>query len=195
MTNGLRQRAKAALPPSALALARSLRRTLTARLPQPVIAVDAHRRTHKVFPRLVAPRTFNEKILHRKLFDRRPLLSTLADKLAARAYVAERLDPDILPRLYTVTTDPTSLPFSALPDRFVVKPTHGSGWVWIVRDKATVDRAALIDTCRQWLATSYYDRTGEWIYKNVPPRILIEELIEDGSGIAPTDYKLFTFDG
>ena len=76
-----------------------------------------------------------------------------------------------------------------------MKPTHGSGWVRIVRDRSTVDRGQLVDTCRGWLATNYYDHTGDWIYKDIPPRILVEELIDDGSGRTPADYKLFTFDG
>ena len=193
--SGLRQWAKDALPPFALDFTRSLRRTLGARVPRPVVAIDAHRRTHGASPRLIAPRTFNEKLLHRKLFDRRPLLATLADKFAVRSYVEARLGPGVLPQLIACVADPAALPFDRLPSEFVVKPSHGSGWVRIVRDPSTLDRTEFIDLCRRWLATNYYDRTGDRIYRNIPPRILVEELIDDGSGSCPTDYKLFTFDG
>lgn len=37
------------------------------------------------------PRTFNEKIIHRILFDRNPLYSHLADKLKARIYITHKL--------------------------------------------------------------------------------------------------------
>ena len=90
----------------------------------------------RVFPRIIQPITFNEKVLHRILFDRRALLTQLADKAAVRSYVEERLGPEILPKLYYLTSRPDTIPFDELPDRFVVKPTHGSGWVQLVTDKS-----------------------------------------------------------
>jgi hypothetical protein len=62
-------------------------------------------------------------------------------------------------------------------------------------DKGSLNRAALIARCRDWLGMNYYWCNLEWGYKNVTPRILVEELIDDGSGGAPRDYKFFVFDG
>jgi hypothetical protein len=141
------------------------------------------------------PVTFNQKVLYRRIFDRRAALTQVADKAAVRSYVQARLGPRILPQLYWLTTRPDTIPFDELPDRFVVKPTHGSGWVQLVTDKVVLDRNALIETCRGWLSTSFYKETLEWVYKDIEPRILVEEFIDDGSGTAPNDYKLFVFDG
>lgn len=154
-----------------------------------------HWKNHGVFPNIIYPVTFSEKVLYRRLFDRRPLLSQLADKAAVRSYVQSRLGPEILPKLYYLTTRPDTIPFDQLPNTFVVKPTHGSSWVQIVTDKSALDRAALIETCRGWLKRSYYEETREWVYKNIMPQIIVEELVDDGSGTAPHDYKLFVFDG
>jgi hypothetical protein len=74
--------------------------------------------------------------------------------------------------------------------RQLVRPHHGSGWVRIVKDKAKLDRQELIRECNDWLGQSYYQLTGEWQYRNIKPRILIEEFIDDGSGNAAVDYKL-----
>jgi hypothetical protein len=84
------------------------------------------------------------------------------------------------------TSRPTPTPFrsTSFPDRFVVKPTHGSGWVQIVTDKSSLDRATLIETCRGWLRQSYYEATREWVYKNIEPRIIVEQFIDDG-GVNP----------
>jgi hypothetical protein len=147
------------------------------------------------FPNFLWPQTFNEKVLHRIIFDRRPLLTQLADKFAVRSYVESRLGPQILPELYYVTTDPATIPFDQLPGRFVVKPTHGSGWVQIVMDKASLDRSALIENCRGWLRQNFYEVTREWAYKRIKPRIIAEQFIDDGSGGVPRDYKLFVFGG
>jgi hypothetical protein len=106
------------------------------------------------------------------LFDRRAVLTQIADKAAVRSYVESRLGPQVLPKLYYLMTRPNTIPFDQLPDRFVVKPTHGSGWVQIVTDKSELDRAALIETCTGWLNQNYYEITREWVYKNIEPRIV-----------------------
>jgi hypothetical protein len=160
-----------------------------------IFAINTHRRIHGEFPRILRPRTFNEKILRRKVFDRRAILTTFVDKLAVRDYVANRVGERMLPQLYCVTADPHSIDFSSLPQRFVVKAAHGSGWVRIVLDKSAVDCQDLVTTCQQWLSANYYDVLRERQYRNVPPRILIEEFLDDGSGNSPCDYKLFVFGG
>jgi hypothetical protein len=173
----------------------SIKKRIKKILPHWVILIREHRKTHGVFPNIIRPVTFNEKILCRNLFDRRPVLTQIADKAAVRTYVESRLGKWILPELYHLTTQPESIPFDTLPDRFVVKPTHGSGWYRLVTDKSALDRAALIEACSGWLKRNYHKETGEIAYKHIVPRILVEEFIDDGSGTAPIDYKLFVFGG
>lgn len=172
-----------------------LRRMIRRFVPDFMTAIRTHYKHQGALPRLYNPQTFNEKLCYRKIFDRREILTVFADKYAARDFVAGKLGPEILPKLLHVTQDPRDIPFDALPDRFVVKPTHGSGWVGLVRDKATLDRQALIAQCDDWLSRSYYELTRERQYKHVTPRILVEEFIDDGSGTAPIDYKLMVFHG
>ena len=163
--------------------------------PDWAVQVWKWRSAHGVFPRIFRPVTFSEKILRRNLFERRREFTQIADKAAVRSYVEQRLGSGILPKLYHLTDRADTIPFDELPDRFVVKPTHGSGWVWLVADKSTVDRAALVAACADWLKRSYYKESREVVYKHVEPRILIEEFIDDGGGATPNDYKLFVFGG
>jgi TupA-like ATPgrasp len=114
---------------------RWIKRYIKKIVPDWLIAIRHHRRKHGQFPRLLRPQTFNEKVLHRMLFDRRPILSQVADKAGVRAFVEERLGRSLLPECYHLTADVETIPFDELPDSFVVKPTHGSGWVEIVTDK------------------------------------------------------------
>jgi TupA-like ATPgrasp len=174
---------------------RCVKRNLRKILPDWFIAIRRHRKKHGRFPRLIRPQTFNEKVLHRMLFDRRPILTQVADKAGVRAFVEERLGRYFLPECYHLTADPETIPFDELPDKFVVKPTHGSSWVEIVTDKATLDRSALKEICRGWLRQSFYEITREWVYKDIQPRIIVEQFIDDATGNAPDDYKLFVFDG
>lgn len=164
-------------------------------LPDWFILISRHRIIHGEFPNLISPATFNEKLVYRILFDRRAVLTQIADKAAVRSYVESRLGPQILSKLYYLTTRPDTIPFDQLPDKFVVKPTHGSGSVQVVTDKSALDRAALIKTCTGWLNHNYYEDGREWVYKNIKPRIMVEEFIDDGTGAAPNDYKLFVFGG
>jgi hypothetical protein len=177
------------------ALIPSIRRKIRKRLPDWYRQIRAYRKAHGVYPRVVNPVTFNEKILHRNLFDHRPLLKQMADKAAVRGYVESLLGPEILPKLYHLTAVPDTIPFDDLPDRFAVKATHGSGWVRLVTDKSRLDRAMLTRTCFDWLRRNYAEETLEVVYRDIEPRIIVEEFIDDGSGAAPNDYKLFVFDG
>jgi len=159
------------------------------------VAMKMHKAVYGRFPHLIRPRTFNEWIARRKALDRRALLGRFADKYAVRDYVAERVGPHVLSQLYWVTGEPGDIPFDRLPRRFVVKPTHGSGWISLVRDKSQLDRAELVGKCRTWLATDFYKLRREWPYKKIVPRILVEEFIDDGSGDVPKDYKFYVFGG
>ncbi len=158
-------------------------------------AIKKYRYTFGRYPNVLAPRTFNEKIQARKIFDRRRIFSVWADKALARSFVGDRLGHSLLPRLYWLTADPGNIPFDLLPRRYVVKATHGSGWVWVVKDGATVDRDALVATCRDWLRTNYYDLNQEPLYRKVTPRIIIEEFLDNGQGEVPDDFKFYVFGG
>lgn len=178
---------------------KSLIASAVRRLPDPIstglLVMRDYRRRFGRYPDIFSPQTFNEKIQARKLFDRRTQLSTWADKYAVRDYVARRIGAGALPELYHVTSSPSDIPFEKLPAKYVVNPTHGSGWVQIIRDGTSVNKPRLMECCRRWLATNYFKSTREWAYKNIPPRIIIEEFLDDGTGVAPADFKLFVFGG
>jgi hypothetical protein len=116
-----------------------------------------------------------------------------SDKYAVRGYVREKLGLDLFPRIYHLTQDPSSIPFDALPERFVVKPTHGSGWIQLVTDRSKLDREGLIARCREWLAQDYSQLYNEWFYKDIPRRIIVEEFLDAGGGFPPSDIKLLVF--
>ncbi|MDQ2931277.1 MAG: hypothetical protein M3Y05_10735 [Gemmatimonadota bacterium] len=161
-----------------------------------MLAARIARRYYRAYgrlPRLFPPRSYSEKIQHRKLFDRRPYLSETADKFAVRAYAERILGEDLAPRIHYRTTDPSSIPFDDLPKRFVVKATHGSGWQRIVSDRDALDRDALIATCAQWLISDYSWQYEEPFYSNIPPQIIVEEFLDDGTGRSPSDIKLLVF--
>jgi hypothetical protein len=163
------------------------------------------------------PQTFNEKVRYKMLRDHRPLVVTFADKAAVRAFVAETVGAEYLPRAYAVLEDAAQLTDLDLPEEYVVKPTHGSGAVVVVSTQAPADArltepgdpwkycrvrpeafapADLVRLGAEWLADSFGGGPNqEWAYSRIPRRILVEELLSAADGNVPDDYKFFVFHG
>jgi hypothetical protein len=134
--------------------------------------------------------------------------------------VESKVGSGVLPDVYAVTGAPETLVRAELPREFVVKPTHGSGACVVVADFAPSEGVLpepiagwvqsmvrpnqlswdrLVELCQHWISRRFswnqWSYTwDEWCYRDVPRRILIEELLDDG-GRVPFDYKLFVFDG
>lgn len=144
---------------------------------------------------LMHPRTFNEKLQWLKLHDRNPLYTTLVDKYAVRRYIADKLGEDYLVPLVGGPWDHVEdIDFDALPRQFVLKCTHDSGGVIVVKDKQQLNRAETIAKLRKRLKRNYYYGNREWPYKDVKPRIIAEKYLEDESGEL-RDFKYYCFKG
>ena len=85
------------------------------------------------------PRTFNEKIQWLKLYDSTPIKTLLADKYAVRGWIKEKIGAKYLVPLLGVWDSFDDINFNTLPERFVLKCNHGSGYNIIVKDKSKLD--------------------------------------------------------
>ena len=146
-------------------------------------------------PNLQHPRSFNEKIGWRILHDRNPLIPLTIDKIGARDWVSARVGPDILIPLLGTWKRAEDIDWETLPQRFVLKASHGWSMNLLVHDKRTIDREAAMATASGWLGRSHYASTDEWGYRDVPPRLLAEEMLLDAGGCIPDDLKFHVFDG
>ena len=144
---------------------------------------------------LTHPRTLNEKLQWLKLHDRKPEYTTMVDKYAAKAWIAERIGGEYIIPTLGVWDHFDDIDFDALPDRFILKCTHDSGSVIRVKDKARLDRPAARKKLEKALRRNWFYVAREWAYKDVPPRIIAEEYLVDESGTELKDYKLFCFNG
>lgn len=141
------------------------------------------------------PVTMTEKLQWMKLYDRDERYVMLSDKLAVRAYVAERIGEEHLVPLLGSYERAEDVDFSALPERFALKCTHDSGGVRVCSDKDSFDQAGAVRFLNAHLQKNYYYTGREWWYRYVPPRVMAEAFIGDGNGRLPDDYKFFCFDG
>jgi len=182
------------------ALERLLRLAASAASPlRPICdALLVQRRTYRAIgykPNLRNPRTFNEKIAWRMLYDRNPLIPLTMDKVSVRNYVAAKVGSDVLVPLIGVYERSADIPWEELPNQFALKASHGSAMNLLVRDKKKIDRAAVLREADVWLKTNYYEHNREWGYRDIHPRLIIEELLLDENGEIPVDFKFHVFGG
>jgi hypothetical protein len=140
------------------------------------------------------PKTFNEKINWLKLYDRRPVLTVMADKVAVRDFVRERGFGDTLLKLYGVWDRPEDVPVEDLPETFALKAAYGWKMNWLRRPGDPLRANDIRREMRRWARTDHSLRRGEWQYRDVPRRILAEHLLPIGGG-EPREYKFFCFGG
>lgn len=169
------------------------------------------------------PDTIDKKIRYKMSYDRRDFLSVFADKIAVRNYVAKCIGKEYLTSVYAILEPNSVDDFNpdTLPKSFVIKANHSSGGVIIVSEHA--DRHAILpkieaqkvgfdrflihsdnadwilirQILKKWFNLSYYYTPGfypEWAYKNIKPRVIIEEYLGHQSEVL-NDYRFFTFNG
>lgn len=141
------------------------------------------------------PKAFTEKINWLKLYYRPDILTKLADKYEVRGYVRERVGAGYLIPLIAVFNEVEEINFSNLPEQYILKATHGSGWNIICRDKGSFDVKSAIRFLKLFLTTNYYQINRSWEYKNIKPRIVCEQFLVTGEGEGLDDYKIHCFQG
>jgi hypothetical protein len=161
-------------------------------LPDRLFLSLIHRRRVGRFPRFIRPQTFNEYVVGRCL-EPDSRYAALTDKLTVRPFVAERIGAQHLIPLLAAPESFTRTVFDELPKSFVMKANHGSGFVKVVHDKATVTFEELSQLANQWISTDFYKIARERHYRDIQPKIFFEELLLDDRGIVPADFKLHIF--
>lgn len=141
------------------------------------------------------PETFNEKIQWLKLYDSTPIKTQLTDKYLVRDYVKEKIGDEYLVPLLGVWDKFDDIDFDKLPDKFVLKCNHGSGWNLIVTDKNSIDKAEAKKKFDMWMNKNYMYQFGlEFHYKNIVPKIIAEEYLENDNNDL-YDYKVWCDNG
>jgi len=151
------------------------------------------------------PQTFTEKLQWLKLYDRKPIYTTMVDKCGLKEYAAKVIGKEHIIETYGVWDSFDEIDFDSLPNKFVLKTTHDSGGVVLCRDKSTMFFASKVkedigiegvrNILEGSLKNNYFYSSREWPYKNVKPRIIAERFLEEDSGVEAIDYKVMCFNG
>lgn len=163
------------------------------------------------------PVTYSEKLRYRMAWDTNPLLTTFANKIAVRDYVATVAGSQFLTHVYAICSRADEVKWTELPREYVCKVNHGSGGVIVVTEAAdrsvqlpratsslgwarfaihpdNADPIRLEALLSYWLGLNYYWQPGSGVveraYRDVKRGILVEELLPGEAGGPPDDYKL-----
>ena len=141
------------------------------------------------------PITFNEKLQWLKVYDRKNYYTNLVDKANVKKIISKMIGNKYIIPTIGVYDNFEDIDFSVLPNQFVIKCTHDSGGLMICKDKNKFDYKKCKKKIKKSLKTNYYYAWREWPYKNVKPRIIIEEYMDDGINSQLNDYKMMCFNG
>ena len=142
---------------------------------------------------LKKPQTYNEKIQWIKLYDKNPIMSKCVDKFTVRSYISKIGCEEILNTLLWEGFNPKDIPFATLPNKFVIKVTHGSTFNIICTDKSKLNILETQKKLQKWLKAKFIPCYGEWFYGLEKPRIIVEKFLEADGELK--DFKVFCFDG
>jgi hypothetical protein len=143
------------------------------------------------------PLTFSEKCQWLKLYDHKPIYHQMVDKYDAKQLVASMIGEEYVIPTYGVWESVDDIDWNSLPDRFIIKPTHlgGGAGVIVCKDKTILDIENAKKELSETLKLNLFPKYREWGYKNMKPRIIAEQLLEDHTCAYLRDYKFYCFNG
>lgn len=143
------------------------------------------------------PLTHNERIIDKMLYDRDPLIPITSDKVRVREFVRQRLGntlaDQILIPVYHISKTGRDIPLGQWDHEIFLKANHGSSFNKLIQPGE--DPKVVSQLATQWLNTSYGQALHEWAYRDIPRRILCEQVLRDSQGQIPMDIKLYCYQG
>lgn len=147
------------------------------------------------------PTTFCEKLQWLKLYNRKPEYTQMVDKYWVKKYVASKIGKQYIIPTLGVWDRPDDIDWNILPNKFVLKTTHGGGGngVIICEDKEHFNKMNAVKALKKALSIDLYKKYREWPYKNVCKRVIAEAYIGEKNDELKNhdlnDYKFFCFNG
>ena len=144
------------------------------------------------------PKSLAEKLEWLKLNYHDELYFEIVDKVEVRNYVKRTMDGDcgILNEIFALYDSVEDIETSKLPDKFVLKPSHWSGNIFIISADNPLS-SQITSTLSYCLARRYGNlrSTAEWPYWSHHPRKVIAEKYLEDQYSQLVDYKWFCFHG
>ena len=123
-------------------------------------------------------------------------MTKCADKVLVRDYVRDAIGEQYLIPILGTFNSADEIDPNKLPDQFVLKVNWGSGQNIICKSRASFDWENAKRKLQQWMnpKSNHYFDFFEWCYKDIQPKIIAEQYIEQLDGYL-VDYKFHVFNG
>ena len=135
--------------------------------------------------------TFEDKLNWLVIHDTNVLKGNCADKILLHRYSKRKLGKDICNKILKVYHSEKEIDINQLPNKFVLKTNHGSGFNIIVEDKKKFNLTLAKKTLRKWMKINYGKGGAEYHYSYINRKIFAEEYI----GKNLKNYKFFCYNG
>ena len=135
--------------------------------------------------------TFGDKISWLLIYDTTKLKGKCADKILLHQISKRILKKDICNKILKIYDNPDQINIDELPEKFVLKTNHGSGYNIIVGNRTEFDIEKAKETLSKWLKIDYGYNNREFQYSFIKRKVFAEEYIGENL----INYKFFCYHG
>ena len=135
--------------------------------------------------------TFQDKLNWLLIHDTNKLKGRCSDKILLHYYSRQKIGKDICNKILKIYHSEKEININELPDQFVLKENHGSGFNIIVEDKNEFDLSKAKIILKKWIKIDYGVKLAEFHYSFINKKIFVEEFI----GKTLKNYKFLCYNG
>ena len=135
--------------------------------------------------------TFKDKINWLLIHDTNKLKTKCADKILVHEYTKKKLGKDICNKIFKIYSNEEEININELPEKFVLKTNHGSGYNIIVDNKENFNIKDAKEKIKKWMTIDYGKKCREFHYSFIKRKIFSEEYI--GKNIK--NFKFLCYNG
>ena len=158
-------------------------------------ALYDYRRSRGVYPNLLRPTSFDEKLFKSKFLTEIKVPES-GNKLLTSRFIPEALKTSISVAKIIWHSPIAKLPRNTAitPGGYFLKANHGAGMFKKIRYPLGEDEFICLEkTCENWLQSKFGLHDGEWWYHTFQKEILIEEQV--GTENNSISWQFYAFDG
>lgn len=133
----------------------------------------------------------NEKMMWMTRFWQHPLKTKCADKYKVREYVKQCGLEHLLIPLINVYSSVDEISANDLPQKFVLKCNHASGYNIICANKNHFDFNSSISQLKEWMSIDYGFRFYEKHYSAIQRKIILEKFLD----VEPWEIQVYCING
>ena len=134
--------------------------------------------------------TFGDKLNYLLIHESPEYKSNIVDKIKLSEYSKKVLGKDICIPILKIYNNTDEINLNELPNQFVLKCNHGSGWNIFCIDKNNFDLQETKNSLNKWMNTNYGILGKEFQYYFIKKKIFASPYFEN-----IIDYKAFCFNG